>query len=255
MRKFALLWVLFSVSVLFAGLVPVEFGSVPEKKLELIKKVSYGAGTDNVGIFIPVRKEEKPFGVNAVSGDGKRLFILDTMNKRVLSLDIHTKILKKELSLPSATFNALFVSNGTLFLRNSKEERLYVKEGDTVKPSAKLGMEKVTAYPYTKFQGNGTVRVILSGKSFFELSFTDCSLMSFLLVGRSDNGNLFFQIELEDGSRHVLITSEKGAVLGKMKLTNADLYKPEKDIYVSGDGTVYVISPGDDALHIYGGRP
>lgn len=254
MRNFVLLWFVLAVSLLFAGPAPVEFGSVPEKKLELIKKVPYGAGADQVGIFIPARNEEKPFGVNALSGDRKNLFLLDNMNRRVLSLDIQTKTLKKEVTLPSETFNALFVRGGELFLHNSKEERLYIKKGDTVTPSAKSVKAKTTEYPYTKFLGNGRVRVILNEKGFFELSFTDRSLMSFLLVGKADNGDLFFQVELVDGSRHVLITSGTGAVLGKMKLLNSNLYKPEQDIYVSGDGTVYFISPGDDSLVIYGGR-
>lgn len=254
MREFVLLWFVLSVSILFAGPVSVEFGSVPEKKMELIKKVPYGAGTDQVGIFIPGKKEETPFGVNALSGDGKNLFILDNMNRRVLSLDIQKKSLKQEFSLPSATFNTLFVRGGELFLHNSKEERLYIREGDTVTPSAKSVKGKTTEYPYTKFLGNGTVRVTLSEKKFFELRFTDSSLLSFLLVGKADNGALFFQVERGDGSRHILITSGMGAVLGKMQLTNSALYKPEQDIYVSGDGTVYFISPGDDALTIYGGR-
>jgi hypothetical protein len=167
---------------------------------------------------------------------------------------VRTKILKRELSLPSETFDALFMNNGTLFLRNSKDERLYVKEGSTVKPEVKRTPEKTTAYPYTKFLGEGRVRVVTGEKDFFEFGFTDRSLMSFLLVGTADNGDLFFQIEIGDGSRHILITSGKGALLGRMKLTNADLYKPEKDIHVSGDGTVYVITPGEDSLAIYGGR-
>ncbi|HSA33384.1 MAG TPA: hypothetical protein P5077_06620 [bacterium] len=255
MRVFIVLWIVLAVSLLCAGPVPVEFGSVPEKKLELIKKIPYGAGDGQVGIFIPGKTEEKPFGVNAISGDGTGLFILDNMNRRVLSLDIQTKSLKKELSLPAETFDALFVSGGTLFLHNNKEARLYAKKGDTVTPAAKPATEKATAYPYTKFIGNGATRVVLSDKDFFELSFTDRSLLSFLLVGRADSGDLFFQIELADGSRHILVTSGKGAVLGRMTLPGSALYKPEKDIHVAGDGTVYVIAPGGDSLHIYGGRP
>lgn len=254
MRKFVLLWSVLAVSLLFAGPVSVEFEAVPEKKFELIKNVPYGTGADQVGIFIPARNEEKPFGANALSGNGKRLFILDNMNQRLLSLDLQTKILKKELALPAVTFSTLSVKGGDLFLYNGKEERLYVKSGDTVKPTVKPATEKTTAYPYTKFLGNGAVRVVLSEKSFFELNFTDRSLRSFLLVGRADNGDLFFQVELADGSRHILITSGTGAVLGRMKLIDSNLYKPEQDIFVSGDGSVYFISPGDDSLRIYGGR-
>ncbi|HNT26682.1 MAG TPA: hypothetical protein PKH10_00760 [bacterium] len=254
MRKFLALWIVLAASLLCAGPVPIEFGSVPEKKLEVIKKIPYGTDNGQVGIFIPGKAEEKPFGPNAISGDGTGLFILDNMNRRVLSLDIRTKILKKELSLPSATFDALFVSKGTLFLHNSKEERLYARSGDTVRPETKIAAGKTTVYPYTKFMGNGTARVVVGEKEFFELAFTARSLMSFLLVGTADNGDLFFQIELADGSRHILITSGKGVVLGKMTLPTSDLYKPEKDIHVAGDGTVYVIAPGADALAVYGGR-
>jgi len=255
MKSLVSLWLVLAASLLFAEPVSVDFGAIPEKKLDLIKKVPYGAGADQVGIFIPSRPEEKPFGVNALSGDGTKLFLLDNMNKRVLSLDLHAKTLKKELSLPSETFNALSVRDGALFLYNGKEERLYVKNGDAVKPSARPATGKTTEYPYTKFLGNGAVRVVLSEKGSFELRFTDRSLMSFLLVGKSDNGNLFFQVELGDGSRHILITSGTGTVLVRMKLVNSVLYKPEQDLYVSGDGTVYFISPGDDSLAIYGGRP
>ncbi len=254
MRKFVWLGLLFSVTILFAGPISVDFGSMPEKELTPIKKIPYGTGADQVGIFIPVRNEEKPFGVNALSGDGKKLLILDNMNKRVLSFDLHSKTLKKELSLPSETFNALSVKGMDLFLHNNKEERLYVKSDDTVKPLTKPVTEKTTVYPYTKFLGNGAVRVVLSEKNFFELRFTDRPLMSFLLVGKADDGDLFFQIELGDGSRHILITSGTGTVLGRMSLIESTLYKPEQDIYVSGDGTVYFISPGHDALVIYGGR-
>jgi len=235
--------------------VSVDLNLVPEKKLEALENIPYGSGAGQVGIFIPQRNEEKPFGVNAVTGDGTRLILLDNLNRRVLSLDLRTKTLKKEISLPSGTFHSLFLSGENLFLYDGKEERMYVRTGDTVKLSITPRTEKTTAYPYTKFLGNGAVRVVLSDKKFFEIAFADKSLMSFLLVGRSDNGTLFFQVESGDGSRHILITSGTGAVLGKMKLTNSPLYKPETDIYVAGDGTVYLIVPDKDALVVYWGRP
>ncbi|MGI6394160.1 MAG: hypothetical protein ACOX2F_05450 [bacterium] len=254
MKNFVVLLVIFSAFFLSAEPVQVEFGSLPEKKLELIKKIQYGTGNDQVGIFIPAMPEEKPFGVNAVSGDGKQLFILDNMNKRALSLNLRTKVLKKEFSLPSETFDSLFFKNGSIYLNNNKESRLYVLADKAVKPATLPKIEKVTEYPYTKFLKSSAVRVFVGEKEFFELNFTDIELYSFMLVGKSDNGNIYFQVELDDGSRHILITSQTGNIIGKFAVPKSELYKPEKDIFVSGEGRVFIISPQTDSLNVYGGE-
>ena len=250
MKQIILVLFLLFFSLLSAKTVVVDMQQVQEAKFQLIKTIPYGTTDGKVGLFMPTQNEELPFGVNGITGDAEKLFLIDNMNKRVVSIALKTNLMKNEFSLPSTTFKNISFLNSEIVLYNVKKEQLYRQNGTPIALKTPL---KITRYPYTKFLGANRVKIVSSPEKFLTLSFSDVALQSFLLISEDSAGRIHAIIDVGNDTRYHIALDQTGRVLSKTKLPNSELFRPETDIFITPEGTIYFIAGDRGGLRLFKG--
>ena len=259
MKKTFYLVILFVSFTLFANDTTLNFSHVSASNLTLVKTISYGSGVNQVGISIPTQSEVLPFGVNGISGEGDLLFLIDNINKRVQSFNLKTTVIKPVFSLPSSTFRNISLLNSDIVLYNTKKDMVYRQSGAVAIPLIKGTVEQVrradktTVYPYTKFLGANRVRIVSSATDYINLTFSDVSLLSFVLVSEDSSGRFHAVIEVANRVRYLIVLNNSGELLSKTLLPNAEVFRPDNDLFIKPDGTAYYITADRAGLHLYRG--
>jgi len=269
--KYLLIFLILS-SALFAETADIDFDDVELTQLKLIKKLIYGKDLESMGISIPVEGvEDLPFGPNAFTKDGEKLFITDNMNRRVVSMAVNTKEIAIELRLPDVTYNNIFFKDSKLILHNSGNNKHYQKSRTALfsKRGVCMGAEqeplalaaqitikdKSIKYPDLLILGPNKVKLSLSKDDVRILNFKNGELSSISFSGKDESGNLHFKIEIYEGKvvRYHAVYEQDRGFISKTKIPFADLYVPEKDLVVDKDGSIFVMVPDKDGVKFYKG--
>jgi len=271
MRKILFLFLMFLVSYAAAESLNVDFSGIKSGNLSLLKTLSYGDGDENIGVYIPGKGvEDLPFGANAITATDDKLFIADNVNRRVLSYNPLTKSSNIEFFLPEKTFNDMFFKDDKLILHNGNENRYYEMEKreffsslnmNGVVPekvyikTADIKTPKAAKYPNTLFHKPGIIRVILEKDRYIDLNFGQNAPVSFSFKGTDKLGDFHFKVDMFEKRvvRYHMVFNPESGFVSKIKIPEAELFVPEKDLFVNSDGTFYLIVPDKKGMKIYKG--
>ncbi len=237
----------------------IALKNVSNAPLTVLKTISYGSGSNQVGLYMPTHGEELPTGVNGLAFKDDSLLLLDKMNKRVLSFNLKSRTFSSLFTLPSVTFSKIAFLNSEPVVYDVKQGMLFRQSGNRAVPLMKKTIEeavradKRTTYPYTKFVGGG-VRLVYSPDKAVTLRFSDADLLSFLLIpGGEEIGSVYAVAQFNQGVRYLLRLDDNGDVLSKTLLPRSEVVQPDQDVVVTPTGVVYYMTVDQAGLRLYKG--